>query len=220
LRTLRTGLLGLVAIIAIPQIVRAQEDRPTVAVLHFSSFAIGRDVKDLGSALLDMVTTELAKKPSIRVIDRAQVEDLLTKQKLLVSGRVADEEAMRAGKLLGAQYIVSGGVVLDKVDARLDIRLVDVETGLTVRSFKQKGKQDDLLTLVEQLGNDFTKDLKLPSKASVAAAVVPANAVLAYSRGLDYEKRGKRAEAVKMFEKTLQISPAYEDAQKALARVK
>jgi TolB-like protein len=189
-------------------------------VLTFSSFALGRDAKELGGALVDMVTTELAKKDGIRVIDRAQVEDLWTKQKLLVSGRVSDAEAMRAGKLLGAQYIVSGGVVMDKTDARLDIRLVEVETGLTVRSFKERGKQDDLLTLVEQLADNFTKDLKLPSKASVAAAAIPVSAVLAYSRGLDFEKRGKKAQAAQMYEKTLQIYAGYDDARKALARVK
>jgi TolB-like protein len=219
LRTLRIGLLGLFALIAI-QPAYAQDDRPTVAVLHFSSFALARDARDLGPALLDMVTTELSRKQSIRIIDRAQVEDLLTKQKLLVSGRVNDAEAMRAGKLLGAQYIVSGGVVMDKTDARLDIRLVDVETGLTVRSFKEKGKQDDLLTLVEKLADNFTTDLKLPGKAALAQAEAPVAAVLAYSRGLDFEKRGKKAQAAEMFEKTLQLSPSYEDAQKALARVR
>ena len=220
MRTLRIGLFGLFALISIVPAVHAQDDRPTVAVLHFSSFALARDAKDLGPALLDMVTTELSRKQSIRIIDRAQVEDLLTKQKLLVSGRVNDAEAMRAGKLLGAQYIVSGGVVMDKTDARLDIRLVDVETGLTVRSFKEKGKQDDLLTLVEKLADNFTTDLKLPGKAALAQAEVPVSAVLAYSRGLDFEKRGKKAQAAAMFEKTLQLSPSYEDAQKALARVK
>jgi TolB-like protein len=220
LRTLRIGLSGLFALLVIPRTVLAQEDKPTVAVLHFSSFALSRDVSDLGAALLDMVTTELAKKNSVRVIDRAQVEDLLMKQKLLVSGRVADAEAMRAGKLLGAQYIVSGGVVMDKTDARLDIRLVDVETGLTVRSFKEKGKQDELLTLVEKLADNFTNDLKLPGKAALAQAEVPVQAVLAYSRGLDFEKRGKKQQAVAMYEKTLKLSPGFGDAQKALARVK
>jgi TolB-like protein len=220
LRKFRIGLIGLFALLAVPHVVSAQNSKPTVAVLKFSSFALGRDATELGGALVDMVTTELSKKDAIRVVDRAQVEDLLTKQKLLVSGRVSDAEAMRAGKLLGAEYIVSGGVVMDKTDARLDIRLVDVETGLTVRSFKERGKQDDLLTLVEQLAENFTKDLKLPSKASVAEATVPVGAVLAYSRGLDFEKRGKKAQAAQMYEKTLQLFPGYDDARTALARVK
>ena len=74
LRTLRIGLLGLFALLVIPRTVVAQDDKPTVAVLHFSSFALARDVADLGAALLDMVTTELGKKSSIRVeIGRAHV---------------------------------------------------------------------------------------------------------------------------------------------------
>ena len=221
MRTLGYALLGLVAVAAVPATSYAQEDAPTVAVLHFSSFSLTRsDTKDLGAALLDMVTTELGKKPIIRIVDRAQVEDLLTKQKLLVSGRLDDKEAMRVGQLLGAQYIVMGGVVMDRTDARLDIRLVDVETGLTVRTFKERGKQDDLLDLVEVLAENFTKDLKLPSKATVAEAKVPAAAVLAFSRGLDFEKRGKHSQAAEMYSKTLQISPHHGEAQKALDRVK
>ena len=221
MRTLRLALFGLVALTAVPANSYAQDDLPTVAVLHFSSFSLTRgDTKDLGAALLDMVTTELGKKPIIRIVDRAQVEDLLTKQKLLVSGRIDDKEAMRVGQLLGAQYIVMGGVVMDRTDARLDIRLVDVETGLTVRTFKERGKQDDLLDLVEVLADNFTKDLKLPSKASIAEAKVPVAAVLTFSRGLDFEKRGKHGQAAKMYNKTLELSPNHAEAQKALDRVK
>ena len=221
MRTLRNALFGLVALTAVPAGLLAQENRPTVAVLHFNSFALTRgDTKDLGSALLDMVTTELGKKPIIRIVDRAQVEDLLTKQKLLVSGRLDDKDAMRAGELLGAQYIVMGGVVMNSTEARLDIRLVDVETGLTIRTFKERGKQDDLLDLVETLADNFTKDLKLPSKATVAEAKVPVAAVLSFSRGLDFEKRGKHNLAAQMYTKTLQLSPNHSEAQKALDRVK
>lgn len=222
LRTLRNTLLSLTVLTAVPTVALGQEeDRPTVAVLHFNAFALTRtDTKDLGSALLDMVTTELGKKPIIRIVDRAQVEDLLTKQKLLVSGRLSEADAQRAGQLLGAQYIVMGGVVMDRNDARLDIRLVDVETGLTMRTFKERGKQETLLDLVEVLADNFTKDLKLPSKAAVAEAKVPVAAILAYSRGLDFEKRGKHNQAVQMFNKTLELSPNHSDARKALDRVK
>ncbi|HUP88775.1 MAG TPA: CsgG/HfaB family protein, partial [Longimicrobiales bacterium] len=164
--------------------------------------------------------TELSKKQSIRVIDRAQVQDLLMKQKLLVSGRVSDDDAMRAGKLLGAQYIVTGAATFVGPTVRMDLRMTDVETAVIGRTFKQTGKQDDLLTIVDQLAADFTRDLKLPTRASLAAAEVSVPAVLAYSRGLDFEKRGKRAQAVQMYTKTLELSPSYEDAQKALARVK
>lgn len=221
MRTLRIGLLGLLALTTLPRIVRAQDDRPTVAVIQIDVANIGTKASgDISGALVDMVTTELAKKQSIRVIDRALVQDLLMKQKLLVSGRVSDDDAMRAGKLLGAQYVVTGAATFVGQTVRMDLRMTEVETAVIGRTFKQSGKQDDLLTIVDQLAADFTKDLKLPTRASLAAAEVPVPAVLAYSRGLDFEKRGKRAQAVQMYEKTLELSPSYEDAQKALARVK
>lgn len=219
MRTLRIGLLGLFGLFGIPAAAGAQ-DKPTVAVLHFNAFAIGQDASALGSSMLDMVTTELAGKNTVRILDRAQVEDLLTKQKLIVSGRVADDDAVRAGKLLGAQYIVMGGVVMDKREARLDIRLVDVESSLTVRTFKERGDPAGLLELVQKLADNFTQDLKLPARAALAEVELPAAAILSYSRGLDFEKRGKRPQAVEMYEKTLQLSPGYDEAQRALARVK
>jgi TolB-like protein len=213
--------LGLVALTLIPQIVYAQADKPTVAVIQIDVASVGaKSSGDLSGALVDMITTELMKQQSIRVIDRAQVQDLLTKQKLLVSGRVSDEDAMRAGKLLGAQYIVTGSATFVGPQVRLDLRLTEAETGIIPRSFKQSGKQDDLLTIVDQLSADFTKDLKLPSRAQLAEAVIPVTAVLAYSRGLDFEKRGKKAQAAQTFQEALRLSPNYEDAQKALARVK
>ena len=76
------------------------------------------------------------------------------------------------------------------------------------------------MSIVDQLVENFTRDLKVPAIARNTETAVPATAVLAYSRGLDFEKRGKRTQAAQMFEKTLQISPNYDDAQKALARVK
>lgn len=220
MRTLRIGLSGLFALIALPQFVAAQETKPTVAVLHFNAASLGRDVSAVGSALLDMVSTEFAKKENLRLIDRSTVDDLLMKQKLVVSGRLTDEAAVRAGQLLGAQYVIYGGLFIERNIARLDIRITAVETSAILRSFKQSAKEDQLIAAVETLTEDFTKGLKLPAKASPTATEYPVTAVLAFSRGLDFEKRGKKAQAAQMYEKTLALSPTYEEAQKALARVK
>jgi hypothetical protein len=167
-----------------------------------------------------MITTEMAKRPNVSVIDRLQMQDVLTKKKLDVSGRVADEDAMRAAKILTTDYFIIGSAAFVGPTVRLDLRMTETETSVIHATFKQTGKQEDLLSLVDQLVDNFTKDLKVPAIARNTATAVPATAVLAYSRGLDFEKRGKRMQAAQMFEKTLQISPNYDDAQKALARVK
>src|SRR5687767_10308099 len=151
MRTLRA--LVSAAVVLIPAMVAAQS-KPTVAVMPFSyvSLVRGGDTGALGEAVADMVSTELGGKQQIRLVERQAVKDLLDKQKLLVSGRVSDEDALRAGKLLNADYVIFGSVTVVRDEVRLDMRIVDVETGTYPKApFKERGKQDDLLTLVEKL---------------------------------------------------------------------
>jgi TolB-like protein len=221
LRTLRNGLLGLCALMSIARAASAQDARPTIAVLHVDAVVIGqKNTQDMSTVLADMITTEMAKKPNVRVIDRLQMQDILTKKKLDVSGRLSDEDAMRAAKLLTADYFIIGSAAFVGPTVRMDLRISETETSVIHKTFKQSGKQEDLLAIVDQLVENFTTDLKVPVIAHNDVAEVPASAVLAYSRGLDFEKRGKKTQAAQMYEKTLQISPSYDEAQKALARVK
>ena len=226
MRTLRFALLGLLAVTSLPRVVFAQRDKPVIAVLPLNVFSIGvKSSGDFGATLTDMITTEIGKKPTLIVVERQQVQDILTKQKLLVSGRVPDEELQHAAKILGADYLVTGGATMTAKEVRFDLRLFDAETSQDLHFAKQRGNADDMLTLVDQVADEFTKDLKVPSKAASIAAETHGEAssvaaILAYSRGLDFEKRGKRTEAAQQFEKSLQLSPNFDDAQKALARVK
>lgn len=223
MRTLR--FLASAVLLTVPVIAAAQQsDKPTVAVLPFNytSLTPGVDGKALGASITDMVVTEFARSPAIKLVDRQMVAELLTKQQLMVSGRLSEEDAMRVGRLLGAQYIVAGSVVLAGGEARLDIRIVDPETSqLPKPPFKERGKQDKILDLVEQLVANFTTGLKLPNRAAVIAQeVIPVGASLAYSRGLDYEKRGKKDLARKQYEKALELSPNHAQAKAALLRVR
>ena len=223
MQTLRR--FALVLLVFLPATVAAQQsERPTVAVLPFNIVSLGKavDGKALADALAGMIMTELSAKPTIQVVDRQLVQDLVTKQKLLVSGRVSEEDALRAGKLLGAQYIVTGSAVMDAKTARLDIRIVDSETGAPARPpFKKTGAQDNLLEIVQDLANDFTQDLKLPNRAAVIADFhIPVAASLTYSRGLDYESRGKKELAKQMYQKTLELAPNHAQAKAALERMR
>jgi TolB-like protein len=216
--------LACVLLALVPAAAPAQAHRPTVAVLPFNIVSLNKnvDAQALGEALAGMIMTELGEKQTVQVVDRQLVQELLTKQKLLVSGRVSEQDALRAGKLLGAQYIVTGSAVMDAKTARLDIRMIDSETGAPAKPpFKKTGDQDDLLSIVQDLANDFTQDLKLPDRAAVIAqAQIPVAASLAFSRGLDYEKRGRKEQARQWYQKTLEIAPNHAQAKAALERVR
>ena len=57
---------------------------PTIAVLDFNAFSLtpGEDAASVGRGLAAMIATELSQRPSVRVIDRQQVDELIQKRQL------------------------------------------------------------------------------------------------------------------------------------------
>lgn len=222
---LRRATCALALGLVLPHTVAAQatgaQPVPTIAVLDFNAFSMtpGEDAASVGRGLATMIATELAGRPTVRVIDRQQVEELIQKRQLGLSGRLAESQAVQLGQLLGAQYVVVGNVALEPRRARIDLRLLDVATGAIERVESLRGSRNDFLELVTQVADAFTKDLRLPAVVSTAVLAIPAAAALAYSRGLDYERRGMTEQAAAMYREALEQFPRHEDASSALARV-
>ena len=63
----------------------AADTRPTVAVMYFSNGAIGKqneELAPLSKGIADMLITQLAGNPGIRVVERDQLEKLLQEQNI------------------------------------------------------------------------------------------------------------------------------------------
>jgi TolB-like protein len=197
------------------------QNPPTVAVLDFEASTVTlEDASAVGRSLAAMIATELAGRPQVRVIERDEVERLIQQRQIVLSGRGGDEAALQLGQMLGAQYVVAGNVFLEARRARIDIRILDVETGAIAHATKRTGRRDEFLSIVEALATEFTRDLRdLPPRAA-AVASIPVHATLAYSRGLDYEKRGQPDRAREMFARALELHPQHTGAAEAMARLR
>lgn len=209
-----------VLLLLLPATVAAQETGvPTVAVIGFNAVSItGEDAEPAGRALADMITTELADRPEVNVVDRQQIQQLIETRQLALSGRMDQDRALELGALLGAQYIVVGTLWLEPGRARVDLRLLDVATGAVERSSRQQGPRDEMLDLVAKLADDFTDGLEVPARVAQAAEP-PVDAILAYSRGLDYERQGRLDRAADMYRRALELFPQHKAAAAALDRV-
>jgi curli biogenesis system outer membrane secretion channel CsgG len=64
----------------------------------------------LGEAAADVFVTDLLDTGKFSVIEREKLEAVLREQNLGASGLVTPETAVRVGKLLGVQYILTGSV--------------------------------------------------------------------------------------------------------------
>ena len=212
----------LIAAAALPPAAAAQDTTrvPTIAVFDFNAFSLtGEDAESIGRGLATMITTELSDRPQVNVVDRQQIQQLIETRQLALSGRMDESRALELGKLLGAEYIVVGNVALEPERARIDLRLLDVSSGTVEKAVRQQGSREQMLDLVTALADDFTQGLDLPSRAEVAQVDPPVEAVLAYSRGLDYERRGMDDRAAEMYRKALELFPRHEAAAAALDRV-
>lgn len=208
----------------------APDTRPTVAVMYFSNGAIGaqnEELAPLSKGIADMLITQLAGNPNIRVVERDQLERLLQEQNLSTGGRVDKETAVQVGKILGAHHMIFGGFITDpKGRMRLDARAVNVETSQIEHVESVPGKIDDLMDLIDRLAGKMNSGMKLPDMPkgarearSESAKKVPFQAVMLYSRAIAEQDKGNRTEAVTLFRASLDKFPEYEPAKKALAKL-
>lgn len=188
-----------------------------VAVFPMTGLIIGDDNKALADAFRNMIMTELGLSGRFAVIERVEIDKLLESQVGAVSG-ISNEQAVQIGRMLGAQYAVTGAVTIAGAEARLDLRMVDTETTATVSEpFKEQLPKDQLLSLVNRIATEFSSNAKVTAR--VADVVVPPAVMLAYSRGLDYEARGEKQQAAEMFRSVLELFPQHPHARAALERV-
>lgn len=184
-RSTLTALVGaLMALAGVqPAVAAAQEStRPVVAVLYFDNNSIGRDRADydgLGKGIADMLITDLASNPNVRVVERERIQKLLEEQDLVTANRVDAATAVRLGKLLQAQYMIVGGFMNDgRGTMVLTARAIEVETSRILNPQKAQTKDDDVLALIAQLSSRVGADMpQLPRRvgdAGTAPYVQPA----------------------------------------------
>lgn len=224
---------ALVSLVAVPLV--AQEDlRPTVAVLPFVNSAIGAtndELAPLSKGIADLLITHLAQNPGVRVVERENIQRLLAEQDMAANGRVDDATAARLGKLLGAKHMVTGSFVTDRSGTMvITIKSIDSETGRIEWSHMEPGKTDEFLAIIAKVGATANTALKLPEltpsarQTSEAKAEkqkkVPFQAVMLYSRALRAQDAGNKAEAITLFQQTVDKFPQFEDADVALKKLK
>lgn len=218
------GALLLASLVRPPAgLAQAGADLPTLAVSDFEGFLLGEagNSAPVGKAVSSMLITELSTREGIRVIERFRLQEILQEQKLSLSGRVDQATMARIGELVGAQYLVFGQVSGVGNAMRMDVRLVDAETGEVLEVQKLTDRPDELLNMVVRLADLFTAKLDLePPSARPEPEKIPVRATIEFSRGVDFEDRGDVERALEHYEKALEIYPNHREAKLAVERLR
>ncbi|MEK6545363.1 MAG: CsgG/HfaB family protein [Nitrospinota bacterium] len=103
----------------------------------------------------DIITTDLSKPGLIKILERREINKITGEHKLFTSGMVDEKTAKEAGKLLGTDYMITGSFTKLGAELRIDIRLIDVESGQVI-GFNQIGNDENV---IHRLSESLTKYL-------------------------------------------------------------
>lgn len=99
----------------------------SVAVLPFASST--KHLKDISEEMSTLLTAYLSAEPSVILVERAEVDKVLSEMELGQSGTVDPATAARIGHLTGAQVLISGRVFPVQREIVIVAKVIGVETG-------------------------------------------------------------------------------------------
>ncbi len=213
--------LAVAAALALPLAAGAQATT-AVAVVPFnvrqssdSAFA------GIGTAIADLLATELRAVAGVRVVDRGPTGRTVALQPKTRGGFVGREGAVEAARLLGAQHVVFGGFAADAAgNVRLDARAVNVGSGTVETTERLQGRGDSVVSLVRQLAARLENAMAMTAPAGATPSpVIPLGALADYGKALEATDRGDRTRARQLLEGVLRDHPDFAPAKAALAAV-
>jgi len=200
----------------------AQTDgKRTIAILYFenNSLAQKAEMDPLCKGLTDMLITEFSKISQFQVVERSQLQKLVEEISLGQSGMVDAGTAQQVGNLLGARNLLLGSFMnMFDGQLRIDVRIVEVETGLTIKAEEETGKPKDLYKMIGKLVAKVIKDLDVKITKADAQKLgqvenTSFNAAMYYARGLEFEDAGDLANAKKMYASALKENKEFTKAR-------
>ena len=194
----------------------------TIGVFPFLTVTQDPQLRPLGTALSELLTTDLAQTSRLRVVERSQVQALLDELKLAQSGRVDTTTAARTGRLLGAGRIVQGRVEGGEASLSLQAAVLRVPGEATrmnpLREQDQLARLFDLekrlaLGIYERVGIQLTDAER---QRVLQQATTNVQALLALGFGLEAQDAGRYDEAAQHFARAVQLDPRFRLAARKL----
>ncbi len=190
----------------------------SIAVVNFDGSTLPPDLAPLSLGLAEMTSNDLSKVHELTVIERSKLDFIMQELKLSENGMVDQATAPRMGKLLGSKQVVTGSLVgAGPERIHLDGGIVSTgdgeftPTGANEGELKSffKVQKEFVFGVLDKAGvkptpEERTEIEKVPTESYVA--------FLAYSRGLDFQRRGMPNEALGAFQSAVKADGSFKEA--------
>ena len=191
-------------------------DKPIIAVLPFANVSVDANDEYLADGMTGDIITDLSKVSGIDVIARNSA--FAYKNKAINVGEI--------GRELGAQYLVEGSIrrVGDRV--RINVQLVNTETGHHLWADRYERSFDEFFALQDEVISHIVSEISVSLTDSESAQIErpPTTNLQAYDYFLRAEQDGYVGsgtgllDTVNYYMKAISLDPEFAEAHSGLAR--
>ncbi len=122
----------------------------TIAVWDFDDLSLEKGIQpSLGEVLSSQIIEVLKGKGDYVVVERQRLLLALEELRLGTSELVDENTRLRLGRMLGAKWMVFGGYQIIGDQMRLDLRLVEVETGKVKKAIQKMSSATNVEEWIE-----------------------------------------------------------------------
>lgn len=180
--------------------VELNAEKPRVGVLRFTNrTSAGWWHGSVGTDLQDMLISELFSTKAFQVLERKEINAVLSEQDLSASGRISKATMVKMGKIKGAKYLVAATVSAYEEDVKksgggvrvgglrvgggggktylaVDLKVIDTETSEIVdtRTIEAKAKKGGMTVGFSsgKFGGNLGQYQKTPAGKAIRACIV------------------------------------------------
>lgn len=204
-----------------------QAQQASFAVVPFEnqqSFGLDQEsLKALGGGIAQILASDLSQSAGGKAVPRGTTSGAISSQALAKDRRIDVATAAKIGQMVGARYVIMGNFVDYYGKFRLNVRVIDAQSGAIIKGFTNEDPamqdRDQVYLITQTIAQRILAELKLPP-APASSITVPGAAVIAYSLGLQAEDAGNKGKAASLYDRALQSAPDFPEAKEALARVR
>jgi TolB-like protein len=152
MKNYRLFFLGIMALVLISAGILSAENAPVkIAFLTIDNKSADPRYDYLEGIINGILLFDLAEAEGIVIVDRSSLESVLKEQELILSDLANNEQAVKVGKILGADYLLKGQYVFLGTEVMVSISLVEVGSAKTL-PFSDRGATENLIhSLSEQI---------------------------------------------------------------------
>jgi len=185
---------------------------PVLAVTDFRNITANVEDDWLGTGISETVTADLMGLEGVTVVPRGRVY-ALARTLAQQTGEAAETLWLRAGRELGARWVLTGSFQRAGDAVRVTASLLDVATGQPARTVKVDGGLHEIFALQDRLVRDLAEGLRTVTRPATAPQETGIlGAYEAYSKGvvnLRAETYESLDRAVLLFERAVDLDPRY-----------